>query len=45
MVRRPGVAAGASEDEITDVLLTIAPVAGLGRVGAAAPRCGNRARV
>ena len=26
------LAAGATEDEITDVLLTIAPVAGLGRV-------------
>jgi alkylhydroperoxidase/carboxymuconolactone decarboxylase family protein YurZ len=31
------LAAGASEDEIADVLLTIAPVAGLGRVAAAAP--------
>jgi 4-carboxymuconolactone decarboxylase len=31
------VAAGASEDEITGVLLAIAPVAGLGRVVAAAP--------
>jgi 4-carboxymuconolactone decarboxylase len=31
------LAAGASEDEITDVLLAIAPVAGLGRVVAAAP--------
>jgi 4-carboxymuconolactone decarboxylase len=31
------LAAGASEDEIADVLLTIAPVAGLGRVVAAAP--------
>ncbi len=30
------LAAGASEDEIADVLLTIAPVAGLGRVVAAA---------
>jgi len=29
--------AGASEDEIADVLLAIAPVAGLGRVVAAAP--------
>jgi 4-carboxymuconolactone decarboxylase len=29
--------AGASEDEIADVLPTIAPVAGLGRVVAAAP--------
>jgi AhpD family alkylhydroperoxidase len=31
------IAAGASEDEIADVLLAIAPVAGLGRVVAAAP--------
>jgi 4-carboxymuconolactone decarboxylase len=31
------MAAGASEDEIADVLLAIAPVAGLGRVVAAAP--------
>ena len=31
------LAAGASEDEIADVLLVIAPVAGLGRVVAAAP--------
>src|SRR5690349_2089381 len=31
------LAAGASEDEIADVLLAIAPVAGLGRVVAAAP--------
>ena len=31
------LAAGASEDEIADVLLAIAPVAGLGRVAAAAP--------
>jgi 4-carboxymuconolactone decarboxylase len=31
------LAAGASEDEITDVLLAIAPVAGLGRIVAAAP--------
>jgi alkylhydroperoxidase/carboxymuconolactone decarboxylase family protein YurZ len=30
------LAAGASEDEIADVLLAIAPVAGLGRVAAAA---------
>jgi alkylhydroperoxidase/carboxymuconolactone decarboxylase family protein YurZ len=29
--------AGASQDEITDVLLAIAPVAGLGRVVSAAP--------
>jgi alkylhydroperoxidase/carboxymuconolactone decarboxylase family protein YurZ len=31
------LAAGATEDEITDVLLAIIPVAGLGRVVAAAP--------
>jgi 4-carboxymuconolactone decarboxylase len=31
------LAAGATEDEITDVLMAIAPVAGLGRVVAAAP--------
>jgi 4-carboxymuconolactone decarboxylase len=31
------LAAGASEDEIVDVLLVIAPVAGLGRVVSAAP--------
>jgi 4-carboxymuconolactone decarboxylase len=31
------LAAGASEDEIADVLLAIVPVAGLGRVVAAAP--------
>ena len=31
------LAAGASEDEIADVLLAIAPVAGLGRITAAAP--------
>ena len=31
------MSAGASEDEIADVLLAIAPVAGLGRVVAAAP--------
>jgi 4-carboxymuconolactone decarboxylase len=31
------LAAGASEDEIAGVLLAIAPVAGLGRVAAAAP--------
>ena len=31
------LAAGASEDEIADVLLAIAPVAGLGRISAAAP--------
>ena len=31
------MAAGASEDEIADVLLAIAPVTGLGRIAAAAP--------
>jgi alkylhydroperoxidase/carboxymuconolactone decarboxylase family protein YurZ len=31
------LAAGASEDEIADLLLAIAPIAGLGRVVAAAP--------
>ena len=31
------MAAGASEDEIADVLLAITPVAGLGRIVAAAP--------
>ena len=31
------LAAGANEDEIADVLLAIAPVAGLGRVVSAAP--------
>ena len=31
------MAAGASKDEIADVLLAIAPVAGLGRVVCAAP--------
>ena len=31
------VAAGATEDEIADVLVAIAPVAGLGRIAAAAP--------
>ena len=31
------LAAGASEDEIADVLLAIAPVAGLGRIAGAAP--------
>ena len=31
------LAAGASEDEIADVLLAIAPVTGLGRVVCAAP--------
>jgi alkylhydroperoxidase/carboxymuconolactone decarboxylase family protein YurZ len=35
--------AGASEDEIADVLVAIAPVAGLGRV--VCSRCGSRARV
>ena len=32
------LAAGASEDEIADVLLALAPVTGLGRVVAAAPQ-------
>ena len=31
------MAAGASEDEIADVLLAVIPVAGLGRVASAAP--------
>ena len=31
------MAAGATDDEIADVLLVIAPVAGLGRVVCAAP--------
>jgi alkylhydroperoxidase/carboxymuconolactone decarboxylase family protein YurZ len=31
------MAAGATKDEIADVLLVIAPVAGLGRVVSAAP--------
>ncbi len=35
------LAAGASADEIADVLLAIAPVAGLGRVVAAAPGLGT----
>lgn len=34
------LAAGASEDQIADVLLAIAPVAGLDRVVAAAPHLG-----
>jgi alkylhydroperoxidase/carboxymuconolactone decarboxylase family protein YurZ len=34
------LAAGASEDQIADVLLAIAPVAGLDRVVAAAPHIG-----
>ena len=34
--------AGASEDEIADVLLAIAPVAGLGRIVSAAPRWQSR---
>jgi len=38
------LATGASEDEIADVL-AIAPVAGLGRVVAAAPGVAGRARV
>src|SRR5215468_4764450 len=35
------LAAGASEDEIAEVLLAIAPVAGLGRIVAAAPDLGT----
>ena len=35
------LAAGASGDEIAEVLLAIAPVAGLGRVVAAAPDLGT----
>jgi 4-carboxymuconolactone decarboxylase len=35
------LAAGASADQIADVLLAIAPVAGLGRVAAAAPDLGT----
>jgi len=35
------LAAGATEDEITDVLLAIAPVAGLGRVVDATPGVAN----
>jgi len=34
------LAVGASEDEIAEVLLVIAPIAGLGRVVAAAPDLG-----
>jgi 4-carboxymuconolactone decarboxylase len=34
---RRALAAGASEDEIADVLLAIAPVTGLGRIVSAAP--------
>jgi 4-carboxymuconolactone decarboxylase len=37
MERRPGTGAGATEDEIADVLLAVAPVTGLGRIVAAAP--------
>jgi hypothetical protein len=37
LVRVGALAAGATEDEITDVLLAIAPVAGLGRVVCAVP--------
>jgi alkylhydroperoxidase/carboxymuconolactone decarboxylase family protein YurZ len=36
-VRARALAAGATEDEIADVLLTIAPVAGLGRLTGAVP--------
>jgi len=35
------LAAGASEDQIADVLLAIAPVTGLGRVAAAVPDLGT----
>ena len=35
------LAAGATEDEIADVLLAIAPVTGLGRVVCAAPDAGQ----
>ena len=35
------LAAGATEDEIAEVLLAIAPVTGLGRVVAAAPDLGT----
>jgi alkylhydroperoxidase/carboxymuconolactone decarboxylase family protein YurZ len=35
------LAAGASKDQIADVLLAIAPVAGLNRVAAAAPHLGT----
>jgi hypothetical protein len=38
-------AAGASEDEIADVLLAIVPAAGLGRGRLRRSRCGDRARV
>jgi len=34
------MAAGATEDEIADVLLAVAPVTGLGRIAAAAPEVG-----
>ena len=37
MEYRPGAGAGATGEEIADALLVIAPVAGLGRVVAAAP--------
>ena len=36
------LAAGATDDEIADVLLVIAPVAGLGRVVCAAPDVADR---
>jgi alkylhydroperoxidase/carboxymuconolactone decarboxylase family protein YurZ len=39
------LAARASEDEIAEVLLAIAPVTGLGRVVSAAPGGGGRARL
>ena len=39
------LAAGATDEEIADALLAIAPVAGLGRVVCATPRRRGRARV
>jgi 4-carboxymuconolactone decarboxylase len=39
------LAAGATEDEITGVLLAITPVIGLSRAVGAVPRPGDRARV
>ena len=39
------LAAGATDEEIADALLAIAPVAGLGRVACATPRRRGRARV
>ena len=37
MERRPGDGGGATKDEIADVLVAIAPLAGLGRIVSAAP--------